>query len=873
MTAVEPQAQTAAAVAEPAIKIDVEEIIGKIKNTHPKRHFRYIPTITECPVEDEIIKKFDSKRPALIIGENIELIKLYKTELSKLGINAVTITSQKSRMRDLYSVNFDDLDEVENALKEITLKYPDLQGLIYLMGCMDKKLANDSQPFKDLKRYAMPLFLAAKYFNKELNEPRDGNSTFVSIITTLDGGFGYSTRENYDPVYAAIFGISLCLRKELDKAVVKLIDFPKDYGHNNMVKKSFYETQYSDLRHAVCYNHNKRFTMLARPNEIDDSRERYSLKGKKVMITGGGRGLGSLFAKIIAHRWKPGIVILDIIELNEKSAEFAAMSPIDLEDYKKTTLWTELKAKLEKATPAILEKEFTRIKDGAALYRTIEELKALGSKVEYHRCDLNDQAQFAGVMENIKARGKLDGAVHFAGLERSKLIADKTLEEFFMIFNTKAQSALNLWRAEVVKDNGFWAMISSIAGKFGNLGQSDYAAASDYISKFAINLFNQGNRAFSIDMTGIANIGMGVRPGVEAFLKSQNMEFLYPEEVMNALADEIVYGDSSEAILSGDLGKLDWDKQLQYEPDYPNSSPAAAGGAQAGEAAGPSESAQGLHFMEKIEKNSKSDGFLASKKLAVETDHYLTDHAINGTPVFPGVMGIETFAEAVKTIKKENPKTLLNLRFQLPIKLLKNNPVDIKIIAKAEDKRHSLRIESDFINSRGVKMGETRIHFLGEYDPEFKARFDEPELPAIKSRYKVDAGTIYKTYFHGPSFQVLDGIISADKERVFGVFKRPAAPLLGEKDMDYIFHPMLIEAMFQTCGWRDLYLENKMTLPDAIGEITVADNARDAEKLYTLAVFKGMNDYGKSIYDSYAFDEKGKLAAQLKDYVMIPTQI
>jgi len=34
-----------------------------------------------------------------------------------------------------------------------------------------------------------------------------------------------------------------------------------------------------------------------------------------------------------------------------------------------------------------------------------------------------------------------------------------------------------------------------------------------------------------------------------------------------------------------------------------------------------------------------------------------------------------------------------------------------------------------------------------------------------------------------------------------------------------------------------------------------------------------MNDYGKSIYDSYAFDEKGKLAAQLKDYVMIPTQI
>ncbi len=848
------QASSATAVAEP--EVNIESILATIKNNHPERHFRHTPVIIEMPVKDEIIKKFNTSRPVLIIGENMELIKACRKELSKLEISSVLLTSQQTKISETYITDFNSMEEVENSLKEISLKYPDIQGLIYLMGCMDRTFSNSIDPMKDMNYYAMPLFMAIKYFNKPLNSPNEGKTTFVNILTTLDGRFGYMEKSSYDPVYAAIFGISLCVRKELDKAVVKLIDFEKEASASFIAKKTFYETQYSDLRLAVCYHSNKRHTMIVIPVGINKEKEKYSLKDKKVIITGGGRGLGALFAKIIAYRWQPELVIMDIIDEKISGAEkILSMSDSEIDNYKKTEFLSELKGKMDKVTPAVLEKEFTKLKDAASLLKTIKELKVLGSKVSYYRCDLNNTAQFEEVVGKLNENARADGLVHFAGLERSKLIADKDPEEFKLIFKTKAQSAVNLWKSGIVKENGFWVMISSIAGKFGNLGQSDYAAASDYISKFAINLYNKNQKAFSIDMTGIANIGMGARPGVEAFLKSQNMEFLYPEEVMNALADDIAYGELPELIYSGDLGKLDWDKQLQYEPSY-----------------GQKRSVENsMHFISNAEISADNKNFTAFKDLSVESDPYLRDHAINDVPVFPGVMGLETFAETVFSMKKTLPLSLKNISFQLPVKLLKGNPVKINISAKESDTL-KMQIESDFINSRGVKMGETRIHFKAEYDPNLKIP-EKPELPKIKSKYKTEKDVIYKTYFHGPSFQVLDGIISADDKNVLAVFKKPSVPLLKDREMNYVFHPMVIEAIFQTCGWRDLYIENKMTLPDKIGEVFLIDNEKDPEILYTWAIFKGMDDYGKSLYDGFAFDKKGNISVVIKDYLMIPVKI
>jgi NAD(P)-dependent dehydrogenase (short-subunit alcohol dehydrogenase family) len=832
------------------------------KAEHPKRHIRHIPSVIPAPVEQEVIKKLSPKRPVAIFAEDLDLAKAFRAELNKHRADSYIFTPAKTKVKDAITVDFRDIPATEKALTDFAAAHPDTQGIIYLPGCMVKSLSQETAAFEDLKRYALPLFLAAKYLGAGLAKVDPGTTTFMAVVTTLDGGFGYKSREAYDPIYGAIHGPTLCLRKELEHSTVKMLDFEPSSSNQTIVQKTFYEILYSDKRLAIGYADGKRWTLVGKPGALDKSRVTTELKGKNVLITGGGRGLGAMFARMLAEQHKPNLVLLDIIDVSDKAKRLGAMSPEELKAYKTGELWSEIKATVEKPTPAILEREFTKLKDAADMHKNMEAIRALGVKVHYYRCDLNNPESFDSAVQNIKTDfGAVDGLVHFAGLERSKLAADKAVDEFTLIFNVKANSAINLWKSGVVKEKGFWVMVSSIAGKFGNLGQTDYAAASDYIAKFCLSQTNRGVRAVSVDMTGYAQIGMGARPGVEAFLKSQEMEFLYPEEGMQAMIDELAYGKVPEIILSGSLGKLDWDKQLMYEPGF-----SATG-------------ATGCHFAPRVEDLLKGESLSASKEFSLDSDPYLLDHSINGTPYVPGVMGLETFAEVSSLVTGVPPKTLTSVRFAVPIKLLRNKPADVKIKAftLGAGGGCEMRLESDFVSPKGLRLGQTRTHFKAVSLPDVQSAWKEsvrPVLPKTK-KYKTDSATIYKTYFHGPSFQVLDGILSVDKGSVLAVFKRPAAPLWKPgHPAKLVFHPLVFEALFQACGWRDIQFDRSMALPDAIGAAIVYDHEpTDPETLFLYGVFKGRTEDNRSLYDAWAFDEEFNLFAELRDYAMIPTPI
>ncbi len=203
-------------------------------------------------------------------------------------------------------------------------------------------------------------------------------------------------------------------------------------------------------------------------------------------------------------------------------------------------------------------------------------------------------------------------------------------------------------------------------------------------------------------------------------------------------------------------------------------------------------------------------------------------------------------------------------------KLLRKAPQAVRI--KGEDANGDIKmeIESDFINSKGVKMGNTRRHFTARALKTIQSKWAEFKNKVnITDAYKVDRAEIYTKYFHGPSFQVLDGIINVDENAVLAVYKKPAAALFADGERDLIAYPMLIEAAFQTCGYRDMAVENRSTLPDYIGKLDVHGKGPAPQKLYILGVFNGKNIEGKSIYDAFVFDEKGKLWIELQDYQMI----
>ena len=559
----------------------------KGENCHEKK-LRNVTVVSAAPLAARENRRLSKDRTVLIFADNSQLIKAYQEECKELGVKYHVFTTLKTRSKNTTIVNWESYEETEAALKEYAAEDPNVQGIVYLLGANVKKFDKKVSPHNELTKYVMPLFIALRVFEKGLANRTDAD-TFFAVNTKIDGTFGYTTKEEFNPITGALCGGTTCFRKdtyERTGAIAKLLDFEPTVTADEMAQKTMDEVLHGDMRLMIGTRGGERTTILSVPVRLDKRVKNFDLTGKTVIFTGSGRGIGAMLSQKIAAQYHSKIIVLDIIELQEKTPFWAKMNEAELAMLKKQ-LWEDLKADpTQKATPVLLERAFGRIKDSVTLYNNLQKLRELGSDVEYYHCDVLNSSMVKEVCTKIKAKnGRVDGLIHFAGLERSKLIYDKDPAEYYRIFDVKATSFASFLANNIVRDGGFFAFASSIAGKYGNLGQSDYASANDYLAKSAFSLTNQGYRAVAIAMSAYKNVGMGIRAGVETFLRSNGVDFVDPEDGMQIFLDEIVYGTVPEIVLTGNLGKLDWDHQLRREMDeiIPQGMPASGGQNQGGQ--------------------------------------------------------------------------------------------------------------------------------------------------------------------------------------------------------------------------------------------------------------------------------------------------
>ncbi|TPW20159.1 MAG: KR domain protein, partial [Elusimicrobia bacterium] len=718
-----------------------------------------------------------------------------------------------------------------------------------------------------------------------------------------------------------------------------------------------------------------------------------------VLITGGGQGLGAEMAKELAKRSKCALVLFGRTPLEKEAATWVRLSAEELGAMKQR-LWEGLKQdKAVKATPALLEREFSKVKKAVDLHRAIEAMSLLGSKVTYLQTDMADAASVAkSVKAALKAHNRIDYVVHAAGLEESKLLADKKVEDFDRVYRAKAHGAYNLLKCIPPVRGQRWAFFSSVVGRFGNLGQADYAAASDFLAKLSASM-NSARRgagglyptpAVTFDLTAFAEIGMATRGSVEAFLKSQGVDFMPPAEGVRLMLDVLLGDvDAHEVLVAGALGKLDAEGLISSAPradtrrssadsaetakeapaaaprggldegavtreivalvtektgypaemleldldmeadlgidtvkqaeligmirdnyniaksenlslkDYPTlrhvigfvmsggSTPSAAPAASVAhhsisQAAAPAEATpapalvvpEGAPLYDQV-LSTNGDGTKTGKTFSLESDPWLNDHAIAKTPYVAGVMGLELFVETAAKRLGKTPSALADVHFALPIKLLRQKPVTVRTVVGDDPQ---MRIESDFISPQGIKLGAPRTHFTARVADTVPAADVEARAKAFVKTLKSDkpvvpASAVYEAYFHGPRFQVLAGLLAAGDTELVGLYRAPAAPLWDKGGRALMFQPMLIEAAFQTCGFRDLNTRKKMTLPDSIESVRVYDAGPAPKELLVYARWRGAVDAGdggdRSLYDACVLGRDGKVWATLIGYRMI----
>lgn len=207
-------------------------------------------------------------------------------------------------------------------------------------------------------------------------------------------------------------------------------------------------------------------------------------------------------------------------------------------------------------TPAEIETAASRILAEREVRATLAALATVAGSVGYHCADVTDEEAVRGVVAAVRARhGRLDGIVHGAGTLNDGLLRDKQPAVFAEVFTTKVTGARHL--AAAAAEHGttpaprFLALFGSVAGVYGNRGQTDYAAANDALDGLAhIWAENFPGRVLSLDWgPWAAEAGGMVSPELERAYTRRGIPLIDPEAGGAAFLAELAHGTDVQVVL------------------------------------------------------------------------------------------------------------------------------------------------------------------------------------------------------------------------------------------------------------------------------------------------------------------------------------
>jgi KR domain/Polyketide synthase dehydratase N-terminal domain/Polyketide synthase dehydratase domain len=524
---------------------------------------------------------------------------------------------------------------------------------------------------------------------------------------------------------------------------------------------------------------------------------------------------------------------------------------IDREGLKRE-LFTRIQAHGERATPALVERELARLERAQAALSAIEAVRNFGGTALYFSVDLRDSEAVAAIVDGIKdAHGQIDVLLHAAGIERSHIVADKIPAEFDLVFDVKANGWFNLLHAIGDMPLGATVAFCSIAGRFGNAGQTDYSSANDLLCKLTSNLrrTRPSTRGIAIDWTAWGGIGMASRGSIPKMMELAGIDMLPPETGVPIVRRELTMNDGAgEIVIANQLGVLvnEFDKTGGVDPVATERELRA----------GP--------MIGRIVKSSLYGEATIETRLDPGTQPFLYDHKIEGVPVLPGVMGIEAFAEAALCFAPGwQIEAIEDVNFLAPFKFYRSEPRDLRIDVSFYPENGHLVARCSLLGVRTLAtQAEPQVttHFTGCVRLVPQA----PELITqsfrVPTEANVSAEEIYKIYFHGPAYRVVeqawwtdDCLISKKASTLPANHVPPELPTLT--------CPRLIELCFQTAGLAEISEHQRLGLPLHVDSILISNNVRENGTIYARVTRAQQQSF-----DAVVVESAGSCLVHLKGY-------
>lgn len=546
------------------------------------------------------------------------------------------------------------------------------------------------------------------------------------------------------------------------------------------------ELQLVGGRQEVGYPGGQRTLFRTQAHEIASSDLLPPLNNAVVLATGGARGIT---AEVLRDLARPGnvLILTGRSELHEEDPATAGLdSPNALRQY----FIGEVRAGRLQLSPAEVQRKVAAIVALREMHSNIADLRQAGATVEYIAVDVTHEPAVLALMAGLRERyGKVSGVVHGAGVIEDKLLEDKTAESWMRVVGTKVNGMLLLQKYVDVAELDFFAVFSSVAGRYGNSGQLDYATANELMNRLCCQLQRQwGEQVNVVSLNwgpwGATKFGAGMvtadtekkfaDKGVALVTAAQGRQ-LFSEalRLRGAHAVEVIAGGGPWEQHEADIGRL-----VEAEAG------AAPGGIN-----------QPLLTHGRIEHGDKGTEVLT---FTIDTGHgYLQEHCIDGIPVLPAAVALEIVAEAASVMWPDwVVAEVAEFRLLKGVQLIEPTQTLAVVInpptyASSEGFDASLTIRSGSGKTQrihyraAVKMAqqlpEAPLHRPGEYR--------ERQLPVVKA---------YQEWlFHGPRFQVIRAIngLSSDGAAALMCPSSPQQWLSGAPaQQQWIVDPAVLDA-------------------------------------------------------------------------------
>ncbi len=446
---------------------------------------------------------------------------------------------------------------IQNAVQQIETNYGKVGSFIHLHPHFEFVKPNFTQHFAQEKPIIKTVFLLAKHLQKSLNELGSQQRANFLTISRMDGQLGQGKRGNTSLLAGGLTGLVKCLNLEWSTVFCRALDIQPELSANEISNQIFAELHDPDVQTVeVGFSEEGRKTTVATPVKVvENNNIQTTVTSSSVfLVSGGGRGVTATCVIEMAKSFQCKFILLGRSDFDFEVPAYAINE--SEEGVLKRLIMTDLKEKGEKPSLPLVKKIFKNIVAKKEIEATINAIEKHNGQAIYVKGDVTN---FSSFQEDIKKAtatfGDITGIIHGAGRLADKYIQDKTEADFNNVLSVKLDGMLSLFQSCNIHKLEHLILFSSVAGFYGNVGQTDYAIANEILSK-AAHLFktNHPNTQVSAINWGAWDSGM-VSGELKAKFEAAGITLVNSEGGAAMMVNElnIAYANQPQVIIGGTL--------------------------------------------------------------------------------------------------------------------------------------------------------------------------------------------------------------------------------------------------------------------------------------------------------------------------------